>query len=276
MNRITKHFFHLMKKINEDDILPWASMLTIYLLLSIFPLMMILTEALSRFSLNNPELLAYWTDLLPPNIYSTLTSISEELVMRQSPTVIPTAALITLWSASRGILAIIKALNKAYGINEGRGYIRLRLLAFTYTLGLILLILLSLITIVFGNKILTLVTQKLTVPEQIEQIIGYLRYAVTLLFSLMFFIGLYNVCPSKKSGFHQVLPGAILATIGLTITSIGFSLYISYLGNLSYLYGSLSGFIVVILWLFVVSVLIMVGGEVNAIYFYSLGNKHSK
>lgn len=256
----------LIQKINDDDIMPWASMLTIYLLLSIFPLVIVLTEVVSRTSLNNPEILAYWTDLLPTDIYTTIKSIAEELVLKQDNSIIPAAIIITLWSASRGILAIIKALNKAYDIRESRGYIQLRLLAFSYTLGLILLIVLTLALIVFGNNILDLIGKQINIPDYMTTLISYLRYGLTVLFSLIFFIGLYNICPSQKVGFFKVLPGALLASIGLIGISTAFSIYIDYFSNLSYLYGSLTSFIIVIIWLFIVSVVIMVGGEVNAVF----------
>jgi len=261
------HKFKLLThKISEDDLMPWASMLTIYLLLSLFPIIMIITELISRFSLANPAILNYWTDLLPTDVYTTLRSIAEELVIEQDSTIIPTAVIITLWSASRGIMAIIKALNKAYGIRERRGYIRLRLLALSYTLGLILLIVITLSLIVFGNNIFGLVERWIALPAILTTLFAYLRYGLTVLFSLIFFIGLYNLCPSEKSGFYKVLPGALLASIGLIGISTIFSVYINYFSNLSYLYGSLTSFIIVILWLFIVSVVIMVGGEVNAVF----------
>lgn len=263
-------FWQLIRKIKEDDIIPWSSMLTIYLLLSIFPIIIILTALITRFSFYNPELLAYWTDLVPPNIYQTFRSISRELTMQQDSTVIPTATIITVWSASRGILAIIKALNKAYNIHENRGYIRLRVLAFYYTVGFITLIALALALVVFGNNLLSLILNWVTIPDPIQTLIGYMRYVVTVMFSLLFFISLYNVCPSEKTGIRKVLPGAVFASVGLIGISTVFSLYLDVFSDLSYLYGSLTGFIIVILWLFVVSVVIMVGGEINAVFFIDL------
>lgn len=276
MLTIIHKFKLLTRKISEDDILPWASLLTIYLLLSIFPIIMILTELVSRTSLANPALLNYWTDLLPTDVYKTLKSIAEELVVEQDSTIIPTAVIITLWSASRGMMAIIKALNKAYGIRERRSYFRLRLLALSYTLGLILLIVITLSLIVFGNNIFDLVDRSVDIPNILIILFGYLRYGLTVLFSLIFFIGLYNLCPSEKSGFYKVLPGALLASIGLIGISTIFSVYINYFSNLSYLYGSLTSFIIVILWLFIVSVVIMVGGELNAVFASQIQPPHKK
>ncbi len=264
----------LTKKIKEDDIMPWSSMLTIYLLLSIFPLVIVLTEVLSRTTLNNPELFAYWINLLPETVFSTIENIATELVGNQSRTIIPTALIITLWSASRGILAIIKALNKAYNIKETRGYVRLRLLAFSYTIGLVVLIVLVLFLVVFGNTLLGLVPEFLHIPDFFSILIDAVRYLFTVLFSFIFFVSLYNLCPSVKISFVKVLPGALVASIGLIGVSMVFSIYVNRISNLSYLYGSLTSVVILILWLFIVSVVIMVGGEVNAVFSSQIGSKN--
>lgn len=264
----------LSRKINEDDIMPWASMLTIYLLLSIFPLVIVLTEVLSRTTLNNPGPFAYWINLLPASVFSTIESIATELVGNQDTTIIPTALIITLWSASRGILAIIKALNKAYNVKESRGYIRLRLLAFSYTIGLVVLIVLVLFLIVFGNTLLSLIPDFIQLPDTFSILIDALRYLLSVVFSFMFFVSLYNLCPSEKVGFIKVMPGALVASLGLIGISSAFSFYVNRISNLSYLYGSLTSVVILILWLFVVSVIIMVGGEVNAIFSAQIGNEN--
>lgn len=266
MKNILRKLPILIRKINDDDIMPWASMLTLYLFLSIFPIIIVLTEVLSRTTLNNPELLSYWLELMPKSVNETINSIALELVGKQNTSVIPTAVIITLWSASRGMMAIISALNKAYNVKEYRSFIHLRLLAFFYTIGLMLLIVLTLVLIVFGSALINLIPDWLAIPDGLYALISTLRYGIPVLLGFVFFVSLYNACPTESIGFKKVLPGALLASIGLIGISILFSFYINHLTNLSYLYGSLTSVITLILWLFIVSVVIMVGGEVNAVF----------
>lgn len=274
MRAIYNKFRVLSRKINDDDIMAWASMLTIYLLLSIFPLIIVMTEVLSRTTLNNPELLSYWLDLLPESVLLTINNIAEGLIGQHDNTVIPTALIITLWSASRGMMAIIKALNKAYEVKEKRHFLQLRLLAFAYTLGLIILIVMTLALVVFGNTLLGLVPDWVVIPKGLSQILSATQYGIPILFSFLFFISLYNLSPSETIGFRKVLPGALLASFGLMGISIAFSFYINQLSNLTVLYGSLTSFIILILWLFTVSTVIMVGGEVNAVFSSEIGTKN--
>jgi len=276
MENFIHKFRSFIIKINKDDLMPWASMLTIYLLLSIFPIVIVLTEVLSRTTLYNPELLSYWLELLPASVNETINSIAVELVGKQDNSVIPVAIVITLWSASRGMMAIIKALNKAYEVKERRSFIQLRLMAFIYTIGLIVLIVLTLGLIVFGKTLLGLVPDWIQIPSALGALISAGRYGLTVIFALIFFISLYNACPSETMGFRKVLPGALFASIGLIGVSLGFSFYITHLSSLSYLYGSLTSVIILILWLFIVSLVIMVGGEVNAVFSSEIGNRPQK
>ncbi len=266
MSKIVNQFKLLFHKIKDDDIMPWSSMLTIYLLLSLFPIIIIITEIISRASFNDPLVISYWVDLFPKPIYESFQAISVDIVKNDNATIIPIAIIITFWSSSRGILAIIKALNKAYEVKETRNYFQLRFLAVLYTLGLIFLIVISLALIVFGNNLYTLAMDVINLPLALEGLFSILRFVLTILFAFMFFMALYNLPPTVKVGFWKVLPGSIFASVGLIGISYAFSLYVQFFSNLSYLYGSLTGFIIIILWLFIVSVMIMVGGEINAVF----------
>lgn len=258
--------YKLVKKINKDEIIPWASMLTLYLLLSLFPMILILTEIISRITIADSKLTEYWSSILPEPVYDLVIGIATDAVAASSQALIPTAAVIALWSASRGMLAIIKVLNKAYQIEETRGYIHLRLLAFTYTVGLIMLILISLILVVFGNYLFGLLQNYWSLPLFILPLVRILRFALSMTFYMFFFVGLYNLSPTVQIGLVKVLPGALFSSLGIISVSIGFSFYLKYFSNLSYLYGSLTSIIILILWLFLVSITIMIGGEINAVF----------
>lgn len=266
MKNFVANIKYLLKKIKEDDVTAWASMLTLYLMLSLFPLIILTTDLLTRYSLNNPYITKYLITMLPPSVFTTIKSISQDIVSNQSNAIISTTAIIALWAASRGMLAIIHSLNKAYNIKETRSYIKLRLLALFYTVAFILLILLTLLLIVFGNIIFEYITGFITLPSTITPLFDILRRVLTLGFSMMFFLLLYNMSPTINIGITKVLPGAIFSSLGLLGTSSIFSLYIEFSKSLSYLYGSLTGFIVLILWLYITSTLIMIGGEINAVF----------
>ncbi|MDF1618387.1 YihY/virulence factor BrkB family protein [Petrocella sp. FN5] len=269
MAEFIKKLKQLFTKIDHDDITAWASMLTLFLMLSLFPLIILITDFVASTSFNDPAVTDYLIAILPAPIFETIQNIATDIELNRSTKVIPAALLVTAWAASKGILAIIQALNKAYDVVETRSYIKLRFLALFYTLGFILLIVLSLILIVFGNTIYGLIESNITVPEFISPIVIFLRFTITIVLSMIFFIFLYNLSPTVKVGFIKVLPGAVFSSLGLVAASSAFSIYVKYSTSLSYLYGSLTGFMALILWLFFISLIIMVGGEINAVFLSS-------
>lgn len=256
-----------MKKIKNDDVFAWASMLTIYLLLSIFPIIILVTDIVTRSSLfNDPQVTIYLVDMLPGPVFEVIQAIATDIEVNQSASIIPTAVIITLWAASRGVMAIIRALNKAYEVQETRNFILLRLLALVYTLGFLVLIIITLLLVVFGNNIYNFVDSNVNLPDFLNPLFDIFRFVVTVTFSLSFFMFLYNLPPTTKVGIKKVIPGAVLSTLGLIGSSGAFSIYVRYSQSLSYLYGSLAGFMILVIWLFLISVIIMVGGEVNAVF----------
>lgn len=259
----------LFKKINDDDITAWASMLTLFLMLSLFPLIILITDFVASTSFNDPNNTAYLIGILPPSVFETIEAIATDIEVNRSTKVVPAALLMTAWASSQGILAIIQALNKAYDVTETRSYLKLRFLALFYTLGFILLIVLFLLLIVFGNTIFSFIESNINLPELISPIVYLLRFIIPAVFSMIFFLFLYNLSPTVQVGVIKVLPGSIFSSLGLIIASSAFSIYVKYSVSLSYLYGSLTGFIALIIWLYFISIIIMVGGEINAVFLSS-------
>ena len=259
----------LFKKINDDDITAWASMLTLFLMLSLFPLIILITDFVASTSFNDPNNTAYLIGILPPSVFETIEAIATDIEVNRSTKVVPAALLMTAWASSQGILAIIQALNKAYDVTETRSYLKLRFLALFYTLGFILLIVLFLLLIVFGNTIFSFIESNINLPELISPIVYLLRFIIPAVFSMIFFLFLYNLSPTVQVGVIKVLPGSIFSSLGLIIASSAFSIYVKYSVSLSYLYGSLTGFIASIIWLYFISIIIMEGGEINAVFLSS-------
>jgi len=269
MNDFREKLKQLFEKINDDDITAWASMLTLFLMLSLFPLIILITDFVASTSFNDPTITEYLIGILPAPIFETIQAIATDIEQNRSTQVIPAALIIAMWAASKGILAIIQALNKAYDVVETRSYLKLRFLALLYTLGFVLLIILSLLLIVFGNTIYGLIESNITLPEFISPIVNFLRFTITTIFSMIFFLFLYNLSPTVQVGVVKVLPGSIFSSLGLIIASSAFSIYVKYSTSLSYLYGSLTGFMALVLWLYFISLIIMVGGEINAVFLSS-------
>jgi len=94
--------------------------------------------------------------------------------------------------------------------------------------------------------------------------VNFLRLIVMILV----FTAVYRYTPSKRLNWHETIPGAIFTTAGWTLVSIGFSYYVNNFGSYSKIYGSIGAVIALMSWLFISSVIVLIGGEINATIAY--------
>jgi membrane protein len=263
MKNITLEF---TQRYIEDDVSAWAAKLTFYILLAMFPFLMFIMQILSHTTFNNPQIIEQYTGLFPDEVLAMFQLIIIDLKSAQSSSIIPITILGTIWASSKGIMAIFGGLNKAYRRKETRSYFYLRGMAFVYTIAFAFILLITFAMIIFGNKLIDLAISYIHISSNIESWANIVRLLFSMILSFLFFIMLYNITPNKRISFKEVIPGSIFATIGWIATSYFFSIYINFSSSLSYMYGSLTGIIVLMLWLYICSTIIIIGGEINAMY----------
>jgi len=262
-----KGFFkELLKRYEDDQVSAMATKLTFYTVLSFFPLTIVILEIIRITRVTNTSLFMDLAKFVPEAVVNFIQFIFSDVQANTSVSILPFALIIALWSSSRGVSALIQSLNLAYRVKEKRNFLITRLYAFFYTLAFIITLVLTGALIIFGNRIYQFILTFITVPAYLEFFVDIIRYAFTILLSIIFFNGLYNVVPIKGHKFINALPGTIVATVGWIGISAIFSIYISLSTSLSYIYGSLTDIVVVLLWLYICSIVIIIGGEINAIF----------
>lgn len=157
--------------------------------------------------------------------------------------------LVALWSASSGMVALQKGLNVAYDISEERKFVKARLVAFALIIAIGLLGGVPSPFFTFGDgALLTTVGWILTIS------------AVILLFGLFYYLG-----PNRDSPrWTWVSPGGIVGAALWLLVSAGFAVYVDEFSSYGETYGAMAGVVVLILWLFLTSLSVLIGGELNA------------
>ena len=92
-----------------------------------------------------------------------------------------------------------------------------------------------------------------------------IRYVIVVAMMIVIFAIMYRYTPCKKLGWKQVFPGAIVCTIGWIVVSLWFSFYINNFSNYSRLYGGLGAVIILMTWLYITSIIFIIGGEINSV-----------
>lgn len=169
--------------------------------------------------------------------------------------------LATLWSASTGINYLVRAVNRAYGLEETRGFLRVRALALAFTVGAVALAafalgVVNLLPGLLSDVGLGPVGRGTVTVVRWPLLGGAVLLALTLL---------YRYAPDRRAPrWGWTAPGTVAAVLAWLVTSGGFSLYTSRLGTFNETYGSLGTVVVLLLWLLLSAVAVIVGAEINA------------
>lgn len=266
---IKKSFFkfiiYFIVKIKNDDIFSLAAQLAYYLILSFFPFLIFLLTLIGFSNLDSMEVLGALRAMLPTSAFELIYNVIIEVIEKQNTGLLGASLLLVVWSASSAFRAVIKGINKAYGLNENRSFIKRAFIAIICTFSLAFVILLTLILLVFGGLIGNLIASYLPHPIIVYRIWNFLRYILVIFMMILIFASIYRYTPSKRLKWKEVFPGAIACTVGWLVVSLGFSFYINNFSNYSKIYGGLGAVIILITWLYLTSIILITGGEINSI-----------
>lgn len=258
-----KLLIHLIVKIKRDDVFALASQLAYYLILSFFPFMLFLMTLIGFSSLNSGPILEELSLMLPKSILELTQSTIKEVFDNQYTGLLGISILLMVWTASSAFKAVIKSLNKAYNFKENRSFIKLSIISMIGIFALATTIMLALILLVFGNVIDMYIESSYPFYKIISILWDIFRYCIIIIIMIFIFIGIYRFAPAQKLLWKEVIPGSIFSTIGWILLSFGFSFYIDNFNNYARFYGSLGAVFILMTWLFLISVIFILGVEIN-------------
>ena len=258
-------FLYLFIKVKRDDIFALASQLAYYLILSFFPFLIFLITLIGFSNLNNAEVLEGLQSRLPTAVFELTASTISEVINSQNTGILGISGILAIWAASSAFRAIIKGVNKAYDVDEDRSFIKRSIIGIISVIALALTIICTLAMLVFGDLIGEFLNRFLPFEHLINFIWNILRYVIIIAMMIVVFAMIYKVAPAKRIKFRSVLPGAIITTIGWLIASLAFSYYVNNFSNYSRLYGSLWAVFVLMTWLFMTSIVFILGVEINSV-----------
>lgn len=249
------------KHMSKKNISAFAASTAFFLFLSLIPMLMLLCAVIPYTPVTEANLLRVVTNIAPDTMDALLSGIITE-VYDKSIGIISVTAIVTLWSAGKGILALMRGLNAINDVEENRNYVLLRIVASLYTIMVVLLMLISLIIMVFGNTLVNIIEGQIPQTAYLFDILMHFRilvvwFVITVIIALM-----YTYMPGAKLGFKMQLPGAAVAAVGWSIITWGFSVYVDEFNGFS-AYGSLTTIIILMLWLYACMYIVMAGAFLN-------------
>lgn len=257
-------------KMKKKDISTYAASTAFFFFLSVVPMLIMICTIIPYTPLTEENLVELVTDFLPDQIDPLAESLISE-VYDKSAGILSVALIATVWSAAKGVMALMKGLNSVNGVEEKRNYFVLRIIASFYTVVMLIVVILSLFVMVFGDQLVTLALHRIPQLQRVVSFAMNFRFLFVWAVLSVLFAAVYAYVPDKKLAFREQIPGAVFSAVGWSIFLWVFSYYVTY-GNSYGIYGSLSIIIIVLLWMYFCMYIILIGAYLNQ-YFESVNRR---
>lgn len=255
----------LIKKTLENELMLMSNALTYKLLIAIFPFIIFLMTLLGFSNLSLEGYIIEASKTLPEPIENILIVFVKEVVHTKSVSLLSTSFLVTIYSASTGFNSIIQGLNRAYGQEDTRNFILKRGTSVMLVFIFAILVNCSLLFFIFSDyigKLIIKYTPLEFIPYFLDSIFLYIFIGLVLLVMVLV---IYKISISRKVTLKSILPGAIISVFSWLILSKGFNIYINNFSKYSKIYGSIGSIFVLVIWLNMISLVLLLGGQINAI-----------
>jgi membrane protein len=253
------------RDMNRDNVYGASAQLAYYFLLALFPMLICLTSLVGFLPGVQESIFNGLGRVFPPQAMKIVNETMRDIVINRSGKLLSFGILGTIWAASGGVEALMGTLNLAYHVKEGRSFWKVRLIAIGLTVMLSVLIIGGTVLIMFADKFSVWLTALLGLGKSFTLFWGVAEYLVGLVLLLTGIEVIYYFAPNIKLRWRFVTPGGLFALMALMISSHLFSLYLRYAPSYSATYGSLGAVIVLMVWLYLMGMVLLVGGEINSV-----------
>jgi membrane protein len=249
---------------NVNDAFDRAAGLAFYFLLAFFPLLIFLISLLGFMPSAQDRLVDYLTRATPPEAKELLSGWMRSVADKTTGGLLSFSLLFSLWAASSGMAALMRTLNVAYEVDEGRPWWKARLAAVGLVLALAVFVFGGALLIIFGDALAAALAGWFGLGEVFTAVWPYVDYLIGLALLAVGIGMVYRFAPNARQDWRWIIPGAVFAVGAMAIASYLFSVYLGYAPSYSATYGSLGAVIILMLWLYIFGLAIFLGGEVNS------------
>ncbi len=252
----------------RDDAMGLAAQLAYYLILSLFPFILVLFSLLGTFGSEQlaSDLLGYFQRIMPVQVFDLIQTYMKPILSgkQEAPRLLSFGVLFTILSASGAFSALINALNRAYDVQETRPFWKVKGIAILMTIGLSAIILIGVLLLVAGEPIGRTVADIFGLGSVFVFVWEIVRWPIALLFMVLTVALLFYFAPDAGQPFRWITPGGIIGVLLWVLASGAFSLYVNNFDSYNKTYGSIGVVIVLLLYLYIASLTILFGATLNA------------
>ncbi|NWL80039.1 ribonuclease BN [Pseudomonas taiwanensis] len=255
-----------LKEFMSDELPTYASALAFQAFFSLFPFLLLLIALIGFLHL--PEFfewLQIQASLVLPADAMAMVQPVIELLQTQKPGLFSVGVVVALWSSSSAIRFSMDAMNRAYFVEESRPAWKRIPLSLLYTIGVAIFLLTAAALMVTGPQVINWLAGQLGIEAVMVVLWEWLRIPVAVLLLMMVVAALYYLLPDVKQEFRFITPGSVLSVLVWLLASLGFSYYAKNYATYNAMYGSIGAIIILLLYLYISSAVLLLGAELNAV-----------
>ncbi|QKZ06458.1 MULTISPECIES: YihY/virulence factor BrkB family protein [Pseudomonas] len=263
---LKKVMVRTVKEFLDDEMSTYASALAYQMLFSLFPFILFLIALIGFLHL--PDFFS-WLRLqaglvLPPQALDSVNPVIDQLQQSKGG-LLSFGIVIALWTASAGVRLMMSAMNAAYDVVEERPVWKRIPLSIFYTVGIAGMLLAAAALMVLGPQVMGWLAGQIGLEDFIVTLWTVARWPVIVILMMVAVAVIYYVMPDVKQKFRFITPGSVLAVVVWIIASLGFAFYVQRFANYNAMYGSIGAIIVLLLYFYISSAVLLLGAEMNAV-----------
>ena len=249
-----------------DEITDRAAALSYYFLFSIFPILLFVTALAHLVPVHHlvRQLMETVAVLLPAEAASLVRETLRQIVSRTGrPGLVSLGALTAIWAGSAGMASVMTMLNVVYHVRDDRPWWRRRATAVLLTVAFAVFLIGSTLLLMLSTRIGAAVARVVAPQAGLEGLGNAVTLVLAFGAALLAFELIYYLAPARAR-WHWLTPGSLTAAILWMAVSLGLRLYVTSVAHYDIMYGSIGGIILLLLWLYLTSLVLLLGAEMNA------------
>jgi membrane protein len=258
---------NLIDKVLVYDIDQRATSVAFSLTLASFPAIIFLFTLIPYIPIENldAQIMEFLREIMPRGIYEEAEHTILDIVSRPRRGVLSVGFLLALITATNGMVSLMRSFNMVYHDVESRSFLRTRAIAIMLTFLLAMVLFVSVVLLVVGDRVMAVINEWDIIREGwIIVLVNITRYFITLAALTLAVSLIYRFAPKRTVRLSFFNIGSMIASVLIMLATAGFSFYLSNFGSYNKLYGSIGTMIALMIWLYLISLLIIFGFEINA------------
>lgn len=260
-------FWEVKSRVVKNDLMTYANSLTFKLILAIFPFIIALLALLGFLNLPVDRITNTIVNDMPKEMAQMITYFINDVLGEKRVSLLSSSIIIAIYSASAGFHTMVKGVCNAFDVNEYRSFFKTRAISLILMFVFLIIIIATLYIVIFGDAINSFLENSGIIKDIPSVITSTAMHLLTVCIMVLFLVLLYKFSISIKLKIKQLLPGILFTIVSWYIVSKGFNIYINNFSRYSVIYGSIAAIFVFGIWLFLLSSLILIGAQINAVIY---------